>query len=168
MEPLCFQRLPIGCLGHVKCLDDRSTTLMSQIVNALGRLSGIVRSLALYRAIPLRTRRLVGLYSAFIAPGGLAFDLGAHAGSRVRAFRRLGARVVALEPQPDFVRILRALHGGDPEVDIVPDAVGRARGEATLLVAARTPTVTTLSPAWTEHVRADPSFRGVSWSPGAR
>ena len=141
---------------------------MSQIANSLGRLAGIVRSVALYRAIPLRTRRLAGLYSPFITPGGLAFDLGAHAGSRVRAFRRLGARVVALEPQPDFVRILRALHGSDPKVVIVPDAVGRASGEATLLVATRTPTVTTLSPAWTEHVRADPSFRGVSWSPGAR
>ena len=141
---------------------------MSHITNALGRLAGIARSLALYRAIPFRTRRLAGLYSPFIGPGGLAFDLGAHAGNRVRAFRRLGARVVALEPQPDFVRILKALHGSDPEVVIVPAAVGRANGEATLLVATRTPTVTTLSPAWAEHVRADPSFRGVSWSPGAR
>ena len=33
----------------------------------------------------------------------LAFDVGSHAGNRVRAFRRLGARVVAVEPQPDLV-----------------------------------------------------------------
>jgi FkbM family methyltransferase len=132
----------------------------------LARLSGLARSLALYRGIPFRTRRLARLYAPFLPAGALAFDVGAHAGNRVRAFRRLGARIVAVEPQPDFVRLLQALYGRDPRVTIVPAAVGRANGTATLLVAERTPTVTTLSPEWAQRVAADPSFRGVSWRPG--
>jgi FkbM family methyltransferase len=127
------------------------------------------RALArLYYGIPFRARRLARLYAPFIGSGGLAFDIGAHAGNRVRAFRRLGARVVAVEPQPDFVRLLEALYGRDRDVTIVVAAVGRAIGEATLHASERTPTVTTLSPEWATRVGADASFRGVRWTPGAR
>ena len=34
-----------------------------------------------------------------VKPGDLAFDIGSHVGDRISSFRRLGARVVALEPQ---------------------------------------------------------------------
>jgi FkbM family methyltransferase len=131
-------------------------------------MAGVARSLARYYGIPFRTRRLARLYAPFIGSGGLAFDIGAHAGNRVRAFRRLGARVVAVEPQPDFVHLLEVLYGHDRDVTIVPTAVGRATGNATLHASERTPTVTTLSPAWATRVGADPSFRGVRWTPGAR
>jgi FkbM family methyltransferase len=134
----------------------------------LARLAGLARSLALYHGIPFRARRLARLYAPFLRPGALAFDVGAHAGNRVRAFRRLGARVVAVEPQPDFSRLLEAMYGRDPEVAIVAAAVGRAAGEATLLVAERTPTVTTLSPEWAKRAAGDASFRGVTWRPGPR
>ena len=134
----------------------------------LGRITGLTRSLVLYHGIPFRARRLARLYAPFLAPGALAFDVGAHAGNRVRAFRRLGARVIAVEPQPDFARLLRTLYGRDPEVVILEAAVAAAPGEARLLVSERTPTVTTLSADWARRVGADPSFRGVSWSPGAR
>jgi FkbM family methyltransferase len=136
-------------------------------VGRAARLAGIARSLALGYAIPFRGRRLARLYAPFLGPGRLAFDIGAHAGNRVRAFRRLGARVVAVEPQPDFTRILDLLYGRDPAVTVVRAAVGRAAGEATLLVAERTPTVSTLSAPWVARVSADPSFAGVSWTPGA-
>ena len=137
-------------------------------MGTLSRAAGLARSLALYHGIPFRARRLARLYAPFLAPGTLAFDIGAHAGNRVRAFRRLGARVVAVEPQPDFVRLLGVLYGRDPEVVVVAAAVGAAPGKARLLVSERTPTVTTLSAEWARRVGADPSFRGVSWSPGGR
>jgi FkbM family methyltransferase len=137
-------------------------------MSRLDRMAGVARSLALYYGIPFRARRLARLYAPYVASGGLAFDVGAHAGNRVRAFRRLGARVVAVEPQPDFVRLLEALYGRDQFVTIVPAAVGRAIGAATLLASERTPTVTTLSADWATRVGADASFRGVRWTPGAR
>lgn len=137
-------------------------------MGSLARVAGLARSLALYHGIPFRARRLARLYAPFLRPGALAFDIGAHAGNRVSAFRRLGARVVAVEPQPDFVRVLQALYGRDPQVVILAAAVGATPGEARLLVSERTPTVTTLSADWAERVAGDPSFRGVSWSPGAR
>jgi FkbM family methyltransferase len=132
----------------------------------LARLAGIARSLAIYYGIPLRARRLVRFYAPFVARDALCFDIGAHAGNRVRCWRALGARVVAVEPQPDFVRILERLFGNDPAVSIVPAAVGREEGEAELLVSERTPTVTTLSRDWIERIGASPSFRRVAWAQG--
>ncbi len=128
------------------------------------RAFGIARSVAMYYGIPFRASRLRRFYSEFVKRGDLCFDVGAHAGNRVRCWRRLGARVVAIEPQPDFVRLLRWLYGDDDGVEIVPQAVGRSAGSAELLVSERTPTVTTLSQAWVESVRREPGFEHVQWS----
>lgn len=137
-------------------------------MTATARAFGVARSLAMYYGIPFRARRLRRFYSQFVHAGALCFDVGAHAGNRVRCWRRLGARVVAIEPQPDFVRILRWLYGDDDGVEIVPQAVGRSAGSAELLLSERTPTVTTLSQAWVDDVRRDPRFAGVSWAGGQR
>jgi FkbM family methyltransferase len=84
-------------------------------------------------------------------------------GNRVRAWRRIGARVVAVEPQPAFMRLLRRWYRSDPEVTLVGQAVGASPGQATLLISQRTPTVTTLSAEWTAAVRQARSFAGVEW-----
>jgi FkbM family methyltransferase len=135
-------------------------------MSRLRRTFGIARSIAMYYGIPLRARRLRRFYSQFVAPGSLCFDVGAHVGNRVRCWRRLGARVVAVEPQPDFARLLRLLYGRDSGVELVTAALGRNSGSATLLVSELTPTVTTLSGDWVASVQAVPSFAGVRWTPG--
>ena len=131
----------------------------------LGRVWGIGRSLVIYHGIPGRQRRMTRLYAEFLSPGDVGFDIGAHVGSRVRAWRRLGARVVAVEPQPDCLRILRLLFGRDHDVTIVPQAVGAAPGRARLAVSAATPTVSSMSPSWIEEVTAaDRRFGRVRWN----
>ena len=54
------------------------------------------------------------LHGNFVSSGDLVFDVGAHVGDRVASFRRLGARVVAVEPQRAMVRVLGLLYGSDP------------------------------------------------------
>ena len=81
----------------------------------LERQAGVLRSLAIYYA-PGRVRRLSRFYAPFIRPGDLCFDVGAHVGNRVAAWRRLGARVVAVEPQAHLHGWLRRLYGRSPDV----------------------------------------------------
>lgn len=130
----------------------------------LGRAWGIGRSLAMYHGIPGRQRKMARLYGEFLGPGDVGFDIGAHVGSRVRAWRRLGVRVVAVEPQPDCLRVLRLLYGRDRDVTIVPQAVGAARGRSRLAVSTATPTVSSMSPSWVEAVAADRRFARVHWN----
>lgn len=117
----------------------------------------------MYHGIPGRHRRMARFYRQFLGPGDLAFDIGAHVGSRVRAWRRLGVRVVAVEPQPDCLRVLRLFFGRDPEVTIEPLAVGAVAGQARLGVSTTTPTVSSMSPEWIDSVSGDTGFSRVRW-----
>ncbi|EEP73038.1 methyltransferase [Micromonospora sp. ATCC 39149] len=130
---------------------------------ALRRAWGLTRSLAIYHGQPHKHRRALELYREFLRPGDVGFDIGAHVGGRVRTWRRLGARVVAVEPQPDCLRALRLFFGRDPNVTIVPEAVGADAGRARLALSTATPTVSTLSTDWIESVTADSSFSRVRW-----
>ena len=123
-----------------------------------------MRSLAIYHAVPLRQRRLRRLYGHFVGAGDLVFDIGAHAGNRVRAFAALGCQVVALEPQPDFARLLRALCGRSPRVVVVEAAVADVSGRRSLSISERTPTVTTLATEWRDARARDPDFDRVQWN----
>ena len=58
--------------------------------------AGLLRSVLMYHGIPFRRRRLTQFYAQFIQPGDLCFDIGAHVGSRLRAWTPLGARIVAV------------------------------------------------------------------------
>ncbi len=123
---------------------------------------GLLRSLAIYYA-PGRVRRLAQFYAPFIHPGDLCFDVGAHVGNRVAAWTRLGARVVAVEPQPHIMNWLRRRYGRAPGVTLVEAAVGAAPGRAILRHDPRNPTVSSLSAEWIAAVGRDPSFGGVRW-----
>ncbi|HEY7223970.1 MAG TPA: FkbM family methyltransferase [Micromonosporaceae bacterium] len=128
----------------------------------LSRAWGITRSLAMYYT-PAKLRRMRRLYGIFLGPGEVGFDIGAHVGSRVRAWRRLGARVVAVEPQPDCLRVLRAFFGRDPGVTLVPVAVGAEPGHARLVVSTATPTVSSLSQEWISTVAEHERFARIRW-----
>jgi FkbM family methyltransferase len=129
----------------------------------LGRAYGIARSLVMYHGVPGKHRRMVRFYGEFLGPGDVGFDVGAHAGNRVRAWRALGARVVAVEPQPDFVRLLRLFFGRDRGVTIVAKALGAEPGTARMGISTATPTVSSMAPGWIETVATDRSFAAVRW-----
>jgi FkbM family methyltransferase len=124
---------------------------------------GIARSLLIYWR-PGRQRALRRLYADFVGPGDLAFDVGAHLGDRTAAFQALGARVVALEPQPGLHRWLVRLVGGRTGVTLLPWAAGASPGEAELAVSEANPTVSTLAHEWRATIGGrNPGFRDVRW-----
>jgi FkbM family methyltransferase len=134
-------------------------------MSTLARLAGLSRSLAIYY-LPLFWRgwRLARFYRDFIQPGDLCFDVGAHVGSRAWLWSQLGARVIAVEPQPDCQTLLRFFYDRHPRITLVNAALGAAAGQADLLISHRTPTVTTLSPDWAAQVsERDLSFAQVRW-----
>ena len=72
------------------------------------------------------------LYATLVRPGGLAFDIGSHVGDRIGSFRRCGARVVALEPQPLCARVIRDIYAGDERRDARRGGVRAEPGKLTL------------------------------------
>lgn len=129
----------------------------------LRRWLGLLRSLFIYWR-PGRQRGLRRFYAELVGPGDLVFDIGAHLGDRTAAFAALGARVVALEPQPFLLPWLRRLAGGADRVTVLEEAVGRAPGTTRLWVSPTTPSVSTVADGWKERLpEANPTFRSVRW-----
>jgi FkbM family methyltransferase len=124
---------------------------------------GLLRSLLIYYGRPLRIRQLARLYAGFIGPGDLAFDLGAHVGVHLHAMVRLGARVVAVEPQPALFAFLKRVWGRHPRVTLLPLGVGAEPGRQQMYISRRNPTVSSLSKDWVKQVGVAPAFARVRW-----
>ena len=127
------------------------------------RLAALRRSLDVYYADSARDAAMDALYRRFVRPGDLAFDVGSHVGDRIASFRRLGARVVALEPQPDCAEVIRALHGSDADVTLIEAACGARKGLLTLRVNSANPTVSTASSAFVRAAHGARGWEGQSW-----
>lgn len=124
---------------------------------------GFLRSMLIYYGVPGRIGRIARFFAPFIQPGDLCFDIGSHVGNRIAAWRRLGARVVALEPHPLLVAWLQQIYGRDPNVTILPFALGAEAGTASLYLDPANPTISTLSEEWIAAVQQDSSFARVRW-----
>jgi FkbM family methyltransferase len=74
-------------------------------------------------------RRMHDLYSQWIHHGDLVFDVGANHGMYSETFSLLGARVIAIEPNPALCDELDLLACGR-DVTVVRSAVGDSAGEA--------------------------------------
>jgi len=129
----------------------------------LAELLGLTRSLVIYHGLPWRRRALLQFYHQLIDSDALVFDIGAHVGNRTRTLAALGARCIAVEPQPLFTRLLTRWFNGNERVTIVAQAIGRTTGVAQLRISRRHPTVSTLSSEWIDKVHDTDGFEHVHW-----
>lgn len=121
---------------------------------------GFVRSLVIYHN-PATLRAWRRLYAELLRPGDLAIDVGAHVGTRTRALRAVGVRVLALEPQRLFARWLR--HTLPRDVVLIEAAAGARAATAELAVSSRHPTVSSLRADFVAGAAEAPGFEQVRW-----
>lgn len=138
------------------------------IIDQWRTLRGVIRSLRIYYGRGVRRADMDRLYRQFVTPGDLVFDVGAHVGDRIASFRRLDARVIAVEPQPALARTLRLLYGRDRAVAIESAAVGRQAGSIDLKINLDNPTVSTASEAFIKAADGAQGWEGQRWSKTVR
>ena len=122
-----------------------------------------MRSLRVYYGHRKRAAAMDRLYREFVKPGDLVFDVGAHVGDRIGAFRRLGASVVAVEPQPALVLTLKLIYGRDSKVTVVHSAVGRSAGTTTMMINVDNPTISTASRSFIAASDGAAGWEGQAW-----
>jgi FkbM family methyltransferase len=125
--------------------------------------AALARSLRVYHGDAGRNALMDALYARFLKAGDLAFDIGAHVGDRISCFRRLGARVVALEPQPGAARVIRVIHARDPDVILREAAAGDRDGDITLRINSANPTVSTASDDFVRAADGAGGWEGQVW-----
>jgi FkbM family methyltransferase len=80
-----------------------------------------------------RRQALREKFRPYVEPGGLVFDIGAHRGEYADVFADLGARVVAVEPNPRLAELIRSRYGRRL-TDVVCTAVGSTSRDGELHV----------------------------------
>jgi FkbM family methyltransferase len=121
------------------------------------------RSIEFYYGNPEQEAAMDAFYARFVKAGDLVFDVGSHVGDRVGSFRRLGARVVAVEPQPLCMRALRAIYGGDDQVRLIEAACGAQTGRVKIYVNSANPTVSTASSLFVQAAAGASGWEGQAW-----
>jgi FkbM family methyltransferase len=140
--------------------------LLAQRVAALSNtpaFAPLQRSLAIYYGHAARDAAMDRLYGRFLKPGDLAFDIGSHVGDRIGSFRRLGAQVVALEPQPLCAEAIRAIYAGDRAVAVVEAACAAEPGHLTFRINSANPTVSTASAEFVAAAAGAGGWEGQLW-----
>ena len=136
---------------------------LKRFLNSIQQSLGFSWSFLIYYGLPFHYQALTRIYAPFIRPGDLCFDIGAHLGDRVRAWSKLGARIIALEPHPGMMSWLLRWYGHQPNIVLVEQAVCAQPGKATLWISRLTPSVSTLSQKWLTTIQQNRRFAGVRW-----
>jgi FkbM family methyltransferase len=90
-------------------------------------------------------------YSSLLLKGAVVFDIGANVGTMTSIFASLGAKVVAVEPNPDCARHIELATSRDV-VEVLQAAVGERNGLAELEVSDRKDKMSSLSREWRDAV----------------
>ena len=136
---------------------------MSKFFSPIRQQLGILRSIVMYYWKPFNKKRLMEFYEPFVKEEALCFDIGAHLGNRTNAWNALGAKVVAVEPQPQCMQFLKRKFGQSKNVVLLQQAVGAKAGRATFHVSELTPTISTMATKdWQQAIADKTSFK-VSW-----
>ena len=98
-----------------------------------------------------QSQRMREFYAALLPKGALVFDIGANVGTMSRIFAGLGARVVAVEPNPDCARHIE-LSTRRGQVEVLAAAVSDRDGQAVLKVSDRKDKMSSLSDDWRDAV----------------
>lgn len=122
----------------------------------------------LYRLTPSGRRaaqdrlRKRAFYSQLVKAGDLVFDVGANLGNYAEIFASLGARVVALEPNPDCVSHIRRSYPNQ-SIDVVNTAVGSSPGVATIRIAQRSD-MSSMSADWIDAISSAQRLDRSVWA----
>jgi FkbM family methyltransferase len=101
-------------------------------------------------------------YNRFLEKGDLCFDVGANVGNRTKVFLKIGARVVAIEPQAECCHHLQICFGQMPNFTLLRTGLGRAIGEMDLYMGPNNQ-LSSMSSEWLSAVRQSGRFSEHEW-----
>ena len=140
----------------------------------------LMRSLRIYKIIynislvlinTVNRKKLLKFYSRFIKKDDLCFDIGANYGMRTEIFLKLGARVVAVEPQDACMQELKKKYGNNKRVILIKKAISDNYGEEELMIS-DSHTLSSMSKEWINSIKSSDMFfvstKAFSWQKSAK
>jgi FkbM family methyltransferase len=113
------------------------------------------------RRLALRAK-MHDLYGPYIRRGDLVFDVGAHMGAYAEIFVELGAKVVAVEPNPMCCERLRRMARAR-DIQVENCAAGDVPGKLDLHICDENPSISTVADEWYTAAQQSPAHRDNKW-----
>lgn len=88
------------------------------------------------------------IYSRFVKPSDLVFDVGANEGDIADVFLELGAEVVAIEPQPELVKKLKKRFRRNKKIHIIQKGLSDKEEEKTFYINSKDRAISTFFEDW--------------------
>ncbi len=98
-------------------------------------------------------------YGSFIKKNDLCFDVGANVGNRITPLLKLGAKIVAVEPQESCYKVLKQKFG--KKVEIVTKGLGKSEGIENFHIS-NASTISSFSNEWINSVKNN-RFKEYNW-----
>ncbi|MHB1253459.1 MAG: FkbM family methyltransferase [Candidatus Humimicrobiaceae bacterium] len=126
----------------------------------------LMRSLRIYKVIynislvlinVVNKKKFLKFYSRFVKKDDLCFDIGANFGWRTEIFLKLGATVVAVEPQDYCMQELQKKYGNNKKVILIKKAISDNLGEEELMVS-DSHTLSSMSKEWIDSIKSSDMF----------
>jgi FkbM family methyltransferase len=131
----------------------KKIALFLGIHGILKKFQSIVLNTLNYRTLKKNKLGELNFYSSLIETGQLCFDVGANIGDKSEIFLKLGARVVAIEPQSDCVRKLTKRFRSNKDLTVIEKGLSDANGTLSLSISSTENTISTMSDQWKEKGR---------------
>jgi FkbM family methyltransferase len=135
------------------------------------RVYKIIYNISLVLINTVNKKKLLKFYSRFIKKDDLCFDIGANYGMRTEIFLKLGARVVAVEPQDACMQELKKKYGNNKRVILIKKAISDNYGEEELMIS-DSHTLSSMSKEWINSIKSSDMFfvstKAFSWQKSAK
>lgn len=119
----------------------------------------------LNRKYLVQRKKMLDFFGDFVHSGDLVFDIGANVGDFTDVFLRLGARVCAVEANPECIRQFKALYGNHRHCTLIAKAIGSAEGKGKMYLGEQgMHNVSTLSEAWKNAALKIDGLRRAGWN----
>ncbi|MFV0538124.1 MAG: FkbM family methyltransferase [Dysgonomonas sp.] len=100
------------------------------------------------------------MYSSLIKPGDLVFDVGANIGNRVAPLLKVGANIIAIEPQEACYTILKKKF--KDKITIVTKGVDAKPGSKKFYISTKSTPLSSFSEEWVDSMKAN-RFQSEKW-----
>jgi FkbM family methyltransferase len=140
----------------------------------------LMRSLRIYKIVynislnlmdAVNRKKLLKFYSRFVKKDDLCFDIGANYGRRTEIFLKLGARVVAVEPQDICMQELEKKYCNNKRVVLIKKAISDNQGEEKIMIS-DSHTLSSMSNEWINSIKSSEMFfvstQAFSWQKSAK
>ena len=130
------------------------------------RIYKVIYNISLVLMNAVNRKKLLKFYSRFVKKDDLCFDIGANYGRRTEIFLKLGARVVAVEPQDACIQELQKKFGNNKRVILIKKAISDNHGEEELMIS-DSHTLSSMSKEWIDSIKSSDMFfvstQAFSW-----